>query len=101
MKKMIFVAGMLTAGFMSANNNINVCDNEIKEVFQSITTVKENSSVEKVQSMRQICVVFHATCTSAYTCFEGNSIEDVYDDAVEWAGNIQANYCMINSPFEP
>jgi len=95
---MILLAGILTAGFMSANNNINVNGKEIKEGYQSVTNLKENSSEEKIELMRQVCVVFHATCTSAYSCWaEDTPMERVY----EWADNIQNNYCMIDSPFQP
>ena len=101
MKKLILLAGILTAGFVSANNNLPEEVNEIKVVKEAIAENTESTTQANKEVLRQICVVFYATCTSAYTCFEGNSFEDVYDDAVEWAGNVQANYCMLNSPFKP
>lgn len=98
MKKIIIMAGVLTAGIMSANNNLPISENEITSAQEVVTNLVQTNTLENKLMIEQVCVVFHATCTSAYSCWaEDTPMERVY----EWADNIQNNYCMIDSPFQP
>lgn len=89
MKKILLIAALAITGVMNAN--VNSSKNEIFD---------EYNCVNNEQSKMEACVVFYATCTAATTCFQGDTFEDIENQAVAWAVKIQNNYCMYNSPYK-
>ncbi|MEG2100811.1 hypothetical protein [Chryseobacterium sp.] len=101
MKKLILLAGILTVGFVSAKDRLPNNEKEVTENQEARVDTKQEDSAENKQILRRVCAVYHATCTSAYTCFQVDTFEDFVDAYLTWGENIQNNYCMIDSPFEP
>lgn len=101
MKKLILLAGILTAGFMSANDRLWNNENEVIETQETIVKTEKEETAENKQILRRVCAVYHATCTSAYTCFQVDTFDEFVNAYDAWGDAIQANYCMINSPYEP
>lgn len=93
MKKVILVAATLVAGISSAS--VFVPKNEI--VKKEIVSENKDCSISEVkEAKRYMCLSVAVTCTSAYTCQDWSA-----EQWLNWADQIQNNYCMINSPFTP
>jgi len=103
MKKIILVASILVGGVISANNLTPKNENNKKEVVSKDENDKKDivsKSVKKASkaetALRTECRTVVVTCTSAYTCQTWS--EDQWNN---WGSQIQTNYCMIDSPFNP
>ncbi|WBV60987.1 hypothetical protein PFY12_02425 [Chryseobacterium camelliae] len=96
MKKMILIAGIFTASFISANT-ITVEKKSDKKLQNNKEVVSNKqiakTSKAKTKKQRQ-CLAVSVTCTSAYTCQDWTP-----EQWMNWADQIQYNYCDINSPL--
>lgn len=88
MKKLLFIAMVGVAGLASANGNM---EKKVNSKGKKITVVKK--AKKKLQKQ---CITVAVTCTTAYTCQDWSA-----DQWLNWASQIQSNYCMIDSPFTP
>ncbi|MDH5033976.1 hypothetical protein [Chryseobacterium cucumeris] len=84
MKKLLFIAMIGIAGFVSAKGNVEKVNSKTKEVRVAKSTKK---SKKKLQMQ---CGTFQVSCTSAYTCQDWSA-----DQWIEWAEKIQDNYCQL------
>lgn len=103
MKKIILVASILVGGAISANNTTMKKENDKKEIVSKNTNDKEivsksinKKAIKAKAALRSECRTVVVTCTSAYTC--QNWSESQWNN---WGSQIQSNYCMIDSPFNP
>lgn len=94
MKKLVLIAGILVTGFVSAengtlkNDNKNNSQNESKIILN--TTIKNKTAKGACVTYTSGCGVIAQTCAT-----EGKSLLDL----IQWANNIEANYCAPNAPF--
>ncbi len=98
MKKIILLAGILATVAVSANTVTPKYENDKKSDSKKEVTVKNKNKTTletKVAKKRQ-CATVTVTCTSAYTCQDWTAEQWIY-----WGQQIQNNYCMIDSPYEP
>lgn len=106
MKKMILLAGILVAGAVSANTISTKYENDkksenkkesVSKDKKEIVSKNENkTTLENKAAKRVECATVTVTCTSAYTCQDWSAAQ-----WINWAEQIQNNYCMIDSPFNP
>lgn len=88
MKKLILIAGIFTASIISANTNPSIKSSEKK-------SKNKKEIVTKTKNKKEVrCLVFYATCTSAYTCQDWTN-----QQFIEWGNQIQDNYCQIGGEF--
>jgi len=106
MKKIILLAGILATVAVSANTVTPKYENDKKSDSKKEVILKDKKEVTsknknkttletKVAKKRQ-CATVTVTCTSAYTCQDWTAEQWIY-----WGQQIQNNYCMIDSPYEP
>jgi len=98
MKKIILLAGILATVAVSANTVTPKYENDKKSDSKKEVTVKNKNKTTletKVAKKRQ-CATVTVTCTSAYTYQDWTAEQWIY-----WGQQIQNNYCMIDSPYEP
>lgn len=88
MKKIFLIAGIFTASIISANTTTLVKKSDKKLQKKKVFVIKSKKAVQLQ------CAVFHATCTSAYTCQDW-SMEQWYN----WAEQIQNNYCQLGGAY--
>lgn len=106
MKKIILLAGILITGAVSANTITPKYEKDKKSELKKesvskdekeITSKNKNkATLENKTAKRTECASVVVTCTSAYTCQDWTPAQ-----WVNWAEQIQNNYCMIDSPFNP
>lgn len=98
MKKMILLAGILITGAVSANTIAPGNENNKKSQNKKEMVSKNEGTktIKTTAGKRYQCGTVFATCTSAYTCQDWTP-QQWYD----WGVQIQSNYCMIDSPFNP
>lgn len=88
MKKIILVAGIFTVGIISANTTTSTKKSDKK-------SQNKKEIVSKTKKKKEVrCLVYQATCTSAYTCQDWSN-----QQFIEWANQIQDNYCQLGSEF--
>ncbi|MDF2931738.1 MAG: hypothetical protein K0R36_1069 [Chryseobacterium sp.] len=94
MKKLVLVASILVTGFVSAENGSSKNDN--KKNSQNENKIILNTTT-KNQTTKGACVTYTSECgVVAQTCAtEGKSLMDL----IQWANNIEANYCAPNAPY--
>ncbi|WP_449398887.1 hypothetical protein [Chryseobacterium wanjuense] len=88
MKKIILLAAFGIAGLVSAKGNV---EKKVNSKGKEITVVKKAK-----KKLRRQCATVVVSCTSAYTCQDWSADQWLY-----WATQIQNNYCMIDSPYNP
>ncbi|MCJ7935724.1 MAG: hypothetical protein MUW56_19380 [Chryseobacterium sp.] len=84
MKKLLLIAMVGVAGFVSAKGNVEKVNSKAKEA----TVAKSTKKAKKKLQMQ--CGTFQASCTSAYTCQDWTA-----GQWIEWAEKIQDNYCQL------
>lgn len=83
MKKLLFIIALGVAGLASAKENLENINSKEKK----INAIKNVSKSKKVKTQ---CGVFHASCTSAYTCQDWTESQWLH-----WMEQIQENYCQL------
>lgn len=106
MKKIILFTGILIAGAVNANTisakyesdgkSENKKESFSKEKKEVVSKSKNKTTLKNKATKRVQCATVFVTCTSAYTCQDWTA-QQWYD----WGVQIQSNYCMIDSPFNP
>ncbi|MCS3869977.1 hypothetical protein J3D55_002893 [Chryseobacterium ginsenosidimutans] len=98
MKKIILLAGILVIGTISANTIIPKYENGKKseEKKEVVSKNKYKTTLKTKAAKKRECATVTVTCTSAYTCQDWTA-----NQWIDWAQQIQNNYCMYNSPFTP
>lgn len=93
MKKLFLVGCIFAVGAISANTTTPKNGNDKKEV---ISKNEDTKTVKTADVADVVCLSVVVTCTSATTCQDWTG-----EQWMNWAHQIQSNYCMIDSPYEP
>ena len=95
MKKLILVASILSLSLASASP-ITSKNLRIKKAQEKREIVKKSQkrNLESKAAAERLCLAVQVTCTSAYTCQDWS-----YDQWMNWANQIQANYCTLGGAY--
>jgi len=89
MKKLLLVTGILLTGFVSAEN----CT---KTILKNENKIALKTAVEIKTTLGE-CVTYTSQCgVVAQTCATGGKS---LMDLIQWANNIEQNYCAPNAPY--
>lgn len=88
MQKLLLIAAIGIAGLASAKGNV---EKKVNSKGKEIVVAKKAKKKQRRQ-----CATVVVSCTSAYTCQDWTA-----DQWLNWASQIQSNYCMIDSPYTP